>query len=527
MDVSEIGEKVGNNTYKVDLIGNETNTSISTAGTGQIIDPNNNTKILENVTINTTKTVDLVIVVRDVLTPEWLGMLTSSGSELQKALLYQKNVSKYDVTNESQYEKALRNDTLVYQSIAEKLSLNQSGNPIVHARVSLEGKAKDGNDFGVAKGEGLQFTKYTDSNGIVIFKNVTQGFYWLDVDALGYRPYNLLFPVAEETTKKPFVVLLVPDYYKVKVTWSIAVNRDMNNYILWSDYNESLSSSETYVALYEGTPISDADIIKTGFQIQKDLWYDNLHRIQSMYGWLGVDNPDLPLYGLSEQMLYAQNMIYTQSMYANPMNPQSIYTHQKHLLGVILGIVAIVVMTTALLQEAMQKAYYVKIERVQIDINAVADTTVQAREGYNPELVLMTQSGVAPTTHRLSDTSGAYSYVPAYAENELKPYQAHTGTLTFWIDIPDYPTTIGSPNSDYYLYYTGTYMKGSFTIVVWGKDMPSDSVIVLHSLMKVHYTLYEKSGVYYHRIGEEKHEVYSDGLEDELRIHVLTNAWGE
>lgn len=75
------------------------------------------------------------------------------------------------------------------KKVYENFTVKQYGVPIVNALVVLEGKAIEGNAKGIPEGNPAQFEQYTDSNGVVIFKNVREGIYILRVYAYGYRPY--------------------------------------------------------------------------------------------------------------------------------------------------------------------------------------------------------------------------------------------------------------------------------------------------------------------------------------------------
>ena len=514
---SDIGTYVGNGTYKVKLIKNNTNnaTQLSGAGTGTITDSNG--KPIKTVYMKPNETVNLTIVVRDILTPEWLGELTSSANGVQKNLIhYQQEFIHENMSKNTSVDNYTRVKEL------ENLDLNQSGIPVPHAFVSLTGEAVKGSHLG-SEGSAVQFTGITNKNGIFVFHKVKQGFYWLKVSALGYRAYSLSFPVSENTTKGYFVVLLVPDYYKIRLSWAINVEVNQNRFIVWNNYNESINNNGTYVKLGStANPLSDTDIIKTGLIVTKDIWQKNMQREQMMYSWLGVNNPNSPMFALTTEMLYTSNMLYTQSMYLNPSNPQNMYRQQGHFIWFAIAILVVIAVVLAIEHPTTQT--YIKLKEVDLEIDAQAN--VEEGEGANPQVILMSPIfGVSGTKQMMTqheDVGGNNQQTSQTVHKKfvLMGYNISTDKMIIPIVFPDKFETIGTPSSDYYFQYDSNGARGSITVIIWGKDLPSDVTILLNTHMKILYSLYEKHGNLIQSKENKKNVLYSDGLEDQLKIRV-------
>lgn len=175
---------------------------------------------------------------------------------------------------------------------------------------------------------------------------------------------------------------LVPDYYKVRVHWEVNINTKMD-WMVITTFKQELSNS-TGVEFVNATPMSDFEIINYTLKLENDTFWSNMQRINSMYGWLGLNNPSSPFRYIGEQMLYAQNSIYYQSMYINPANNQNIYGH------FLWFVVVAVAVAVAVAEYYFSSVTVVKAKTIELKISVDKPAMGQAVSGHAPDVYVFT-----------------------------------------------------------------------------------------------------------------------------------------
>ncbi len=435
------GIPIGNDTYKGYL-----NTPIR----------GSNGEIIDNVTFNPKRTWNVTIRVSDVLSPAWFGYNTGTPDVID----YLRTQVKTDVNNETNVSENIdvKNKSLMLKKVYENFIVKQYGMPIVNALVVLEGKAIEGNAKGIPEGEPAQFEQYTDSNGVVIFKNVREGIYILRVYAYGYRPYIREFPVVNYTVQgRIYRIPLVPDYYKVRVHWEVNINTKMD-WMVITTFKQELSNS-TGVEFVNATPMNDFEIINYTLKLENDTFWSNMQRINSMYGWLGLNNPSSPFRYIGEQMLYAQNSIYYQSMYINPANNQNIYGH------FLWFVVVAVAVAVAVAEYYFSSVTVVKAKTIELEISVDKPAMGQAVSGHAPDVYVFTRGGNA-----IASTGTTASMI--YQVDKLRNEQ----------------------DNMHYIEVEENKIIGEEVLIVFAKDVPSPATIKLHAHLIVHCDIAEKKG---------------------------------
>ena len=278
------------------------------------------------------QTTNLEFKVTDLITPYWLNNVKTSN--MQK---FVNSTGKYihtDIMNQTDINKNtnLKDKTIILSRTFENYTFMGEGMPISNARIYLIGKPKGANtNIDLSKEPYI----LTDSNGMVVFKNVTEGEYLILVQADGYYVYTHYFAFNISIVNKYSYISipLIPTYWHIQLHWVLKKTAPIKSATWNLPLKEALNDISNSTVNLTGTAIPTTNEINTAFNFQAmdvKIFWMNLHRQQSWYGWMGIGNPDSPIDQFRMQMLYNQQMLFTQSVYTNPASKDNIYIFITH-----------------------------------------------------------------------------------------------------------------------------------------------------------------------------------------------------
>ena len=425
-----------------------------------------NGTVNSNFRINPSRTHDVRFLITDVITPRWLNNIKTNN--IQEYLIYNRTFKKTNMTNESSIENNTdyTNHTVVVSKTFEKIEITGKGMPIANARVLLVGKAKPNNPFGISAGNLVdlpqQYGLITADDGLVEFKNVSEGVYELKVYADGYYTFAHTFVVCNATTNGTFyTVPMIPIYFHINVVWSlkettVSPQSWMDGFNAVTFAEEMKSSNITILP----SLVPTKEEVNHAFGLNDtdtQMFWSQLRRENSMYGWLGVGTPNSPINDLALHMMFNQQILYTQAMYltTHDINPehgfgwnwQTALTVAVIVVGVVgapftggaslvlaVGGVAGIYIT----EWATQKHYYVKVDYIIM-------TTKIETTGSTEEPIIWTNNGGKVESYNIN--SLAINYTP----NEL----SHLQVGNKW-----------NYNFDFYVFGKGYPMSGTINLQV-------------------------------------------------------------